>query len=142
MEEVLWKRQLKRSKVFVIDESALFGAMIKTNLESALECSVRCFESGKELFDDMVFDYPDVIIVDFKLGFSANADHMNGMDIYQNLQEVASTVPIIGITSESEERYLDDLRMLGVSEVLNKSQGDFLDSLGASIKQTLEQNNN
>ena len=65
MEDIIWKRELKRAKVFVMDESALFGAMIKTNLESGLECTVLCFESGKELFDNMVFDYPDIIIIDF-----------------------------------------------------------------------------
>ena len=139
MEDIIWKRELKRAKVFVMDESALFGAMIKTNLESGLECTVLCFESGKELFDNMVFDYPDIIIIDFKLGFSSNVDHMNGMDVYHNLREVTGIVPVVGITSESDEQYIENLKLQGIQDVIDKNQNDFLDQLNACISRTLEE---
>jgi DNA-binding response OmpR family regulator len=137
MEDVIWKRELKRPKVYLVDESSLFGAMIKTNLEGVQNVSVLSFETGQELFDNMVFDYPEIIILDFKLGFSHNADHMNGMDIYQNLREVADIVPVIGITSESDERYAEQLRDSGILEVIDKNQADFLESLDACVSKTL-----
>ncbi|MCG8577358.1 MAG: hypothetical protein MI810_20915 [Flavobacteriales bacterium] len=139
LEELIWKKRQKQTSVFVMDESSLFGALVKTNVESGLDCAVSLFESGQELFDSMVFDFPDVIILDFRIGFSAEPGHLTSWDIYQQIQDSADLVPLIAVTSETDERFVDQLKDLNVVAMVNKNDHDFFDQLIGTISTTLEE---
>ncbi len=85
-------------RVFVVDDEDGILTLIKVNLEKE-GFSVRCFEEGNSLFEQLKEDIPDLIILDVML------PGLNGFQILKILRESEDykDIPIIMLTARGDE---------------------------------------
>jgi DNA-binding NarL/FixJ family response regulator len=73
-------------------------------------------ENGKEAIAKALELHPDLIVLDLSMPI------MNGLDAARELKQLMPAVPIIMFTSYSDSSTEQQIRLVGISEVVSKSQ--------------------
>ena len=73
-------------------------------------------ENGKEAIAKALELHPDLIVLDLSMPV------MNGLDAARELKQLMPAVPIIMFTSYSDSSTEQQIRLVGISEVVSKSQ--------------------
>ena len=121
-------------KVLVVDDEPAIRRFLRTSL-TAQDYFVIDAESGTAALDQMRRASPDVVVLDLGL------PDINGLDIIERLRGQGSTVPIVVLSSRSDEtgkvRALD----LGADDYVTKPFGidELLARIRAAVRHRLQQ---
>jgi len=83
-------------KVIVIEDEVDIAELIELHLED-LDCKAELYHNGREGYEAVLRNNPDLIILD------VNLPEMNGLDICRRLRADKINVPILMLTARSEE---------------------------------------
>ena len=123
-------------KALLIDDEAYFRKFVGQTLKKegvSIVIEARDGREGLKLFEETA---PDIVLLDI------NMPHMDGVRTLAGLRKLSATVPIIMLTSLSEEKVVEECVEQGASFFIRKDVpahelaaalhdmlGEFLDSL-------------
>lgn len=112
-------------KIFVVEDDAWYGEVLKCYLELNPDYQVAVMPTGKACLDNLHL-CPDVVCIDFGL------PDMDGTRLFSCIRLVNKQVPVIVISGQEEVAIALDLMKMGVSDYLLKND-DTRELLWASL---------
>jgi len=121
-----------RQKIFAVEDDSALRELYAYALENEFDC--RCFESGESLFDAIICDAPDLILLDVML---PGAD---GFAVLSRLKadKATSHIPVIMVSAKGEEISKVKGLNMGADDYIAKPFGVL--ELVARIKANLRKN--
>jgi DNA-binding NarL/FixJ family response regulator len=104
----------KASTALLIDDEAYFRKFVGETLKKALVSPVYEARDGREGLKLFQEHAPDIVLLDI------NMPHMDGVKTLAGLRKLSPTVPIIMLTSLSEEKVVEECVGLGASFFIRK----------------------
>jgi len=103
-------------KTLVVDDSATARNFISRVLRNIGIENITQAENGKEAIQAMQTDYFDLLVTDY------NMPEMDGQELIKYVRENSTqgSIPIIMVTSETDESRLSAVRQSGVSAICDK----------------------
>ncbi len=89
---------MKKAKVFVVDDDAMFTAMLADHLETQGLYDTAIFGTGEEALKEMHVN-PDFVVLDYYLD-SNDANALNGLEILKTMHKLNPDTKIIMLSSQ------------------------------------------
>jgi two-component system response regulator ChvI len=106
-----------RGHIVLVDDDPLFREAVGQNLTDA-GFTVQAFDRGKSAIDHFAGNpAPDLVILDWKM------PGMNGIDVLKQLRAAGNEVPVIFLTSLSDQVYEEAALSGGAVDFVEKSRG-------------------
>ncbi|HYM32370.1 MAG TPA: response regulator transcription factor [Candidatus Cybelea sp.] len=111
------ERLSSRAHIVLVEDDALFREALGQNLLDA-GFQVAEFDRGQPALDSLGSEMkPDLVILDWKM------PGMNGIDVLKRLRETNNQVPVIFLTSLSDQVYEEAALTGGAVDFVEKSRG-------------------
>ena len=100
-------------RVLIVDDASTTRVLLRKLLEAK---GFQCIDaaSGEEAVKIFHTQRPDLILLDIHM------DKLSGMAVVQVILQIDPKARIVMVTSDSEQRIIDQLFRMGVKEVVNK----------------------
>ena len=106
-----------RGRIVLVDDDPLFREAVGQNLTDA-GFTVQAFDRGQPAIDHFSSNQPpDLVILDWKM------PGMNGIDVLKQLRASGNDVPVIFLTSLSDQVYEEAALSGGAVDFVEKSRG-------------------
>ena len=83
------------TKIFAVEDDAIFGKMIKHTLEKEPDYDVTVFTTGEDFFDHLN-EQPDIVTIDYTL------PGMSGLDILKQINQFNPDIAIIIVSGQED----------------------------------------
>ena len=108
-------------KILLVDDEAYFRLFVGKVLSTSINCAVTEKPNGQEAISYCQANNPDLIILDI------NMPRMDGVQALAQIRALKPVVPIVMLTSVSEEAVVEECVTLGASYFIRKDvRGDQL----------------
>ena len=108
--------EAEKKTILAVDDVSFFLNRLKTILKDA-PCKLVCANSGKVALDYLAKNSPSLFILDIEM------PEMNGYELAQKIKEGGHTAPIIFLTGNGSQEYIDKAMEVGAADVIVKSFG-------------------
>jgi len=109
---------LSALSVLVADDSLQMRRLLLAMLNAIGILNVRTAADGREAFEAVKQQRPDILITDADMG------HVGGMELVRSVrryqEQTGPYLPIIMVTGHAEQKWVEDARDAGVDEFLAK----------------------
>ena len=121
--------QSSSAHVLLVDDEAYFRTFVGKVLGKAFNCSISEAKDGQQAIDFCKANAPDLIMLDI------NMPHVNGVEALRQIRKFNADVPIVMLTSVSEEAVVEECVTHEASYFIRKDV--YADQLKSEIKEML-----
>jgi len=124
----------KQKLIFIVDDDPFINMLVVKRFKSE-GYNIEAFESGEECLDALAMN-PDLIILDY-LFVNNNRKVMNGMEVFSEIKELRSDIPVIMLSGQEKGELVLELARKGIDDYIIKDK-NLIDNLNIAINELLE----
>lgn len=120
--------------IYIVEDSKIISGILKKVISSIPDVETKEFTCGEVMFNNIGVDEQDMVFLDYYLydqerKITGEGSNMNGEVIFNKLQEMDSTIPVVLLTGMSDQQKINELKSKGFSCVIHKDDDDIYDSV-------------
>jgi DNA-binding NtrC family response regulator len=120
--------------VFFVDDDKMMLNLLEYTLKNKQDYEVETFYTGEDCIDNMGMK-PDLIVLDHN--FKSNgAPRKNGLEILKEIKQIDSTLPVIILTCQEDQKLADEFISSGATKFIPKNDY-FIDALLETIEKQI-----
>lgn len=119
----------KSYNVYIVDDSKIIAEILKKVISSISAIEAKDFCTGELMLEELKTNVPDMIFLDYYLYDDGrkmidNSTIMNGDLVLNEIKKQHPNMPVVLLTSMSDEDKINELKKLGFCCVIRKDGDD------------------